>query len=71
MHATTVLASMLYTEESIFRVYYFYFIRAQLRINKPHLVQAGRSMRVANLAHTCNNGDYRYFKRLCSAVISN
>ena len=44
-------------------------------ISKPHLFQAGTSMRVAN--HTrawtrmCKNGGYRYFKRLCPVVISN
>ena len=46
-----------------------------LRISKPYLVQAGTSTRVANhtraWTHTCKNGGYHYFKRLCPVVISN
>ena len=46
-----------------------------LRISKPHLVQAGTSMRVANhtcaWTHACKNHGYHYFKRLCPVVISN
>ena len=58
-------ASTLCTEGSIFQAYYILL----LHINKPHLVQAGRNARVENPVHTSKNGGYRYFKRLCPAVI--
>ena len=46
-----------------------------LRISKPRLVQVGLNTIVENhtraQTHTCMNGAYCYFKRLCPVVISN
>ena len=46
-----------------------------LYISKPHLVQAGLSMRLANYTsaqtQTCKNGGYHYFTHLYLVVISN
>ena len=71
MHAITVPASTLCTGGLIFWASYFYFVL----VIKPHLVQAGTSMRVANhtraWTHTCKNGGSCYFKHLCPVVISN
>ena len=40
-----------------------------LRISKPHLVKAGRTV-LGSKSHTCENGGYCYFKHYCPAVIS-
>ena len=66
MHANTVLVAVHWRIN-------LSSILILLCISKPHLVQAGINTSVANhtraWTHSCKNGGYYYFMRLCPVVI--
>ena len=66
MHAITVLVAVHWRID-------FSNVLILLCISKPHLVQAGLNMSVANhtyaWTHSSKNGGYYYFMHLCPVVI--